>query len=431
MNYSQTTERSNPAVRWLALAGWVLIALAYLTFFTLDLQLDYAQLLVPCEGADCNYTAISQAEFDVLESWGLSSQTYSLILNGATVLGVTACWLLGLLILWRQGHTQIGWTVSLVLAILPITMISDVDNVAIHYPGLLIPTSILSNIGTLVLFGVLYLFPNGHFYPRWAFIPYALSFLMFTRVDRFFSGGIPSTSSFEPILVAIVIGAVIFPGILQIFRYIRISNATERQQTKWILFGLLLIIVNFPLWFLFFGGIVEIAPGQPRLLVSLGGWLTNILLITSLPVSMAIAISRYRLWDIDLVVRRTLQYGLLTGLLAFIYYGSVITLQAVVRGLTGQGSSPIITVLTTLAIAALFNPLRYRIQDFIDRRFYRKKYNAELALAQFAATARDEVDMEKLSSALFKVVEDTMQPEHASLWLRREQKITRNPTNKI
>lgn len=422
MTYSQRTATPHPALRWLALAGWVLIALAYLTFFVLDLRLDYAQLLVPCEGAECNYTAISQAEFDVLESWGLSSQTYSLILNGATVLGVAACWLLGLLILWRQGHTRIGWTVSLVLVILPITMISDVDNVAIHYPSLLLPTSILSSIGTIVLFGVLYLFPNGRFYPRWAFIAYGLSVFIFAFAGKFFSEEIPNYSSAEPILVPLLIGAVFFPGILQIYRYRRISNATERQQTKWILFGLLLLIVNFPLWFLFFGGVIEVAPGQPRLLVSLGGWLTNMFLTTCLPVTMAIAISRYRLWDIDLVVRRTLQYGLLTGLLALIYYGSVITLQAVVRGLTGQGDSPLITVLTTLAIAALFNPLRTRIQDFIDRRFYRKKYNAEQALAQFAATARDEVDMDKLTRALLGVVEETMQPEKVSLWLINDQK---------
>ena len=416
------TTRTHSALRWLALASWILIALAYLAFFVLDLRLDYAQTLVPCSGAECNYIAISQSEFDALENMGLSPRFYALTLNGGTVLGVAACWLLALAILWRQGNTRIGWIVSLVLAIIPINMISDADNVAAFYPDLQLPVTILSSVGTIILFGFLYLFPNGRFYPRWAFIPMILSFIGFEVFELVFSGDLPNPAWVDAILAPMVMVIVFFPGILQIFRYRRHSTPTERQQTKWLLLGILLLIAGFPVWFTFFGGGVEFTPGQPRLFASLGGWLTNMLFVVALPVTMAIAISRYRLWEIDLVVRRTLQYGLLTGVLVLIYYGSVITLQAGVRAMTGQGDSPIITVLTTLAIAALFNPLRRRVQEFIDRRFYRKKYDAEQALAQFAAIARDEVDMDKLSTALLGVVEETMQPETLSLWLRKEPK---------
>ena len=136
--------------------------------------------------------------------------------------------------------------------------------------------------------------------------------------------------------------------------------------------------------------------------------------------SLAMAILRYRLYDIDVFIRKTLQYALLTGLLALVYFGSVILLQNLVENLTGE-QSPLVIVLSTLAIAALFNPLHIRVQDFIDRRFYRKKYDAEQALAQFAATARDEVDMDKLTVALLDVVRETMQSESLSLWLKQEE----------
>jgi hypothetical protein len=134
------------------------------------------------------------------------------------------------------------------------------------------------------------------------------------------------------------------------------------------------------------------------------------------PVTVMVSILQYRLWDIDLIIRRTLSYAILSGLLGLIYFGGVVGLQAIFSMLTEQNST-ISIILSTLAIAALFTPVRIRVQDFIDRRFYRKKYDAEQALAQFAAAARDEVDMERLTLALLGVVEETMQPEQVSLWL--------------
>jgi hypothetical protein len=167
-----------------------------------------------------------------------------------------------------------------------------------------------------------------------------------------------------------------------------------------------------------FGGGLDIAPGGPRLLASLGGWVLLQALISLLPITIALAILRYRLWDIDLLIRRTLIYGFLTALLLGLYFGSVVLLQDLFRGLFGETDSPLATVLSTLAIAALFNPLRTRVQAFIDRRFFRARYDAEQSLARFAAAARDEVDVSKLAGAMQGVVEETVKPERQSLWLK-------------
>ncbi len=196
---------------------------------------------------------------------------------------------------------------------------------------------------------------------------------------------------------------------------LRARNATgqERQQLKWLGYfgGMILILLP-----------VGIFAGDA--FGDAGGNLLLGAVILILPAGAAIAILRHKLYDIDIIIRRTLQYVLLTGLLALVYFGSVVLLQTLTENLLGQQSQFVI-VISTLAIAALFNPLRIRIQDFIDRRFFRKKYNAELTLATFATVARDEVDMEKLTTALLGVVNETMQPEKTSLWLKKMEQVGR------
>jgi hypothetical protein len=143
------------------------------------------------------------------------------------------------------------------------------------------------------------------------------------------------------------------------------------------------------------------------------------LLLLPFPLGIAVAILRYQLFDIDLLIKRTLVYGTLTGILALVYFGLVIGLQALFHWITGQVSqSPLVIVASTLAIAALFQPLRQRIQRIIDRRFYRRKYDAAQTLAAFSQTLRGELDLDQLSEELVAVVQETMQPAHVSLWLR-------------
>jgi hypothetical protein len=138
----------------------------------------------------------------------------------------------------------------------------------------------------------------------------------------------------------------------------------------------------------------------------------------ALPLSLAIGILRFRLFDIDVIIRRTTSYAILTGILLLVYFGSIVVLQGLLSPITGE--STVAVVLSTLLIAALFLPLRRRVQAIIDKRFFRQKYNAEQVLAQFAATARDETDLDTLTTELVRVIQETMQPESVTIWLAPE-----------
>jgi hypothetical protein len=187
-------------------------------------------------------------------------------------------------------------------------------------------------------------------------------------------------------------------------------DAMSRAQLLWGLWGSILA------WAMFLANYLA-------LFGMIGGLLADVtvalrdLSFSVLGITLAIAITRYRLFDIEIIIRRTLVYGMLTALLLVFYFGSVILLQQAFRALSGQGQDLAI-ILSTLAIAALVVPLRNRVQKEIDRRFYRRKYDAAQVLARFAATARDEVDLGRLTENLANVVEETMRPESVNVWLR-------------
>jgi hypothetical protein len=193
------------------------------------------------------------------------------------------------------------------------------------------------------------------------------------------------------------------------------SKGVERQQVKWFAYAVVMLAISTTLAY-----VVSEAMDVDWL-----GWISSILVIASLvslPVAMSIAILHYRLYNIDVLINGTLVYGTLTALLALVYFGGVTAIQAIFRALTGQEQQPqLAVVVSTLAIAALFNPLRRRIQAFIDRRFYRRKYDATKTLEGFSAKLRDETDLEALNAELVGVVTETMQPAHVSLWLRPDR----------
>ncbi len=197
----------------------------------------------------------------------------------------------------------------------------------------------------------------------------------------------------------------------------RRAPSDERQQLKWFVSaGVLVLLVVF-----FTAAFFDVLRSLDLTALYAADFLYGIpfaLALALIPVAAGIAILRYRLYDIDLIIRRTLIYGVLTAALALIYIGSVVLLQSVFTRLTGQSRSQFVAVVSTLAIAALFTPLRRWIQALIDRRFYRPKYDAAITLAAFGGAARDEVNLGRLTDELLAVVAATMQPAHVSLWLR-------------
>jgi hypothetical protein len=208
-----------------------------------------------------------------------------------------------------------------------------------------------------------------------------------------------------------VVGAIILnlgvllSGISLILRLHR-ARGVERQQLKWFVYSAAMMGGGFVASFLFSSDLVNSI-----------AWFLGILGFMVLPVATGIAILRYRLYDIDRIINRTLVYGPLTAMLALVYFGGVVGLQAVFRALTGQEST-LAVVASTLAIAALFSPLRQRVQGFVDRRFYRRKYDATKTLEAFGSRLREETDLDVLSNDVVEVVSTTIQPAHVSLWLR-------------
>jgi len=281
------------------------------------------------------------------------------------------------------------------------------------------------------IFLILLVFPTGRLLtPRWRWvlallIGMFLSFIfLFTIAPEW---ALPDTEiavpnplvnlpvmiNFETILIPWVVTLLLTTGLclLSVFIRYRRSGIVEREQLKWFIsacavFGLV-----------YSTGALVRADGPSTFNVFFG------LALLFIPVSISIAIMRYRLFDIDFIIRRTLIYSALTAILGLLYFGSVVVLQQLFRVLSGQGSDLAIIV-STLVIATLFNPLRERVQMAIDQRFYRSKYDAERALATFALSARDEVDMDELARHLLITIDDSMQPELETLWLQKPKRIS-------
>lgn len=405
---------------WLSLVRLVWIALAAYNLLPGLLGIpDYYRQLVALNPWP-NNPGWTQVTFSTaVTRTGLEPQVVAGIILVPALIQILVFLSVGLIIFWRKSNEWQSLLVSFVLVGLCGTFTGDrfgflaalppVWQVLGHEAGVLI---------WLALFMFLTLFPDGRFRPpwmRWVAVGLAVWFAL-TEAGNLIFGQTPDWI----FGIGFVLLALILIG--KVYRYRHLSNPNEQQQLRWFLFALMVFSVYSTLQFIFVRVFpISAQPGPLELTSYLVGIYLADFAFLLIPIAIAIAIFRYRLWDIDLIIRRTLQYGLLTVLLGLVYFGMVVLLGQVFRALTGQ-ESPLVVVLSTLAIAALFTPLRRRLQTTIDRRFFRSQYNAEHALAHFNQTLRDRIDLPSIESDLVGVVTETIQPVQATLWIRPPEK---------
>jgi len=401
----------------LARTAWIVITTVALVLWIADIQPGYAQYLTVCTQSLCQNQLATPDMVQALHSAGLSLQFYAIYITTLSVVFVLFFFVIGVIIAWRKSDDWMALLVSITLIILGTVNQTDYQQLASIYPFTQVPGGLLHFLFTILPFLVVFLFPNGRFVPRWTCWLVLLIFL-FAVGGSFFPAS-PLNTQNLPSTVNIVLVLLLFVSVIfaQIYRYVRKSTLIERQQTKWIILGIAATFI----YFIVLDILTTLNPEltQARSLGFLLPEASYFFAFIIVPLSIAFSILRYRLWDIDLLINRTLVYTTLTAILALIYFGCVVLLQHLMNGVTGQiGQSPLVIVASTLAIAALFSPLRRRIQKIIDKRFYRRQYDAAKVIETFSDTLRNEMDLSTLSEHLVGVVQETMQPAHVSLWLR-------------
>jgi len=409
---------------------WITLVVLILAIFSASLPVYAALLQTICTGTYgtvCAYQQLSPEQVDMLKGLGLSLGAYAAFTIVLTFATIAVSLVVSTLIVWRRSDDRMALMVALMLVTL--APINAASTVTVSPTPWQIPNECLEFLAIVLVMFVFLLFPNGQFVPRWT--RWTLVVSLAGQVPNIFFPNASFTRNTHAAAVGyflLVSEAAVLVGV-QLYRYRRVSSPMQRQQTKWVVFGMAIPTI------IYFGGsaLYLIFPplAQPNLLYGAPYQLALSAIFSCLllcfPLAVGFAMLRSRLWDIDILINRTLVYGTLTAILAIVYVGLVIGLQALLRGIISQDNSVAI-VISTLAIAALFQPLRQRIQQLIDRRFYRRKYDAAKIIEVFSATLRNEVDLDQLREDLVAVVEETMQPTCVSLWLRQSSQEKKTST---
>ena len=411
---------------WLLLArlAWAAAALLALGLFVASVPSYFAHLKEVCtasaQACTSDLQRLTPENVRQLRALGLSMDFYATYVVAVNVLSVVGWSAVGVLIFLRRSDDTMAFLVSLFLVVFgSATLVELTEVLAAAHPALWLPIEGLRLFGEVLVALFFYTFPTGTFVPRWT--RWLTLAYVATRVPVYFFPSSPINPDNWPNLPSFASFMVFIVSFLaaQFYRYRYVSGPAERRQTKWVVFGTLAAGTGFLItvgsfFFTASEGIMQVS------YVTLAQEAGISLFMLLIPLSIGVAVLRSRLFDIDVIINRTLVYGSLTVTLALVYVGGVVGLQYILRAITGQGST-LAVVASTLAIAALFNPLRRRVQALVDRRFYRRKYDAARTLAAFSAQLRDETDLKTLSNDLVGVARETMQPTHVSLWLRPEK----------
>lgn len=327
--------------------------------------------------------------------------------------------LIALLIFTRRSAEWMGLLTAAGLAAFALHITPTLHTWMGSDPTRIFIGSLAKGIGLGLAFLFLYLFPGGYYSPSWM----RLFFLGWIVWVVFWLVNPESLFSFRDPYTIRVKGFVLLMswwgiGVFsQIYRYVFISGPLERQQTKYITFGVAIVASGYVLYVPLREAMARLPqPEFAQIVFQMVAPYLFLTMVAAIPITIAFSILRYRLWDIDLIIRRTLIYSILSATLVVIYLVIVILLQMLVSDWMADLPNYVLAG-STLIVVVMVNPLRRRIQDAIDRRFYRSKYDAEKALARFATLARDEADMERLTSSMVLVVQDVLQPESVSVWL--------------
>jgi hypothetical protein len=422
-----STRTSPPATtlrgRWLLLArvAWVAVAVTALAIILFSIPSSFEHYRSVCTAASevCAERAIGQPTSEgmrALREVGLSVRSYALFNVVIDKVFQLVCFAVGALIFWRRSDDRMALLTSLFLVTFGTIALDNTTNaqaLVSSQPAWWLAVQGVQIVGEVCAVLFFLLFPSGRFVPHWTRW-LAVAFIVNQVPDGLFPELYSRSPSLETVSYLVFLGSVVSMVWSQIYRFLRVSSPAQRQQSKWVVFGLTL-------------GVAGTFPSQLPVDLSLVGGDTPLTLLflkvgfalslMLIPLSIGVAVLRSHLFDIDLLINRTLVYGSLTTVLVALYFGGIVLLQRLFVALTSEQST-LAVVASTLLIAALFNPLRRRIQGFIDRRFYRRKYDAAKTLEAFSAKLRDETDLDALSDDLVGVVRETMQPAHVSLWLR-------------
>lgn len=439
MNLTRTADEMTPPT-WLTvwrprllLALWAAVALAYVAVFVLDLWLSYGLLAAPCAGPDCHYQAIGTAEAAVMESWGLSTSIYALYMLGSSVLPLAVFTGLAAIMLARLYPQPRGFLYAITMVVIPVITIASFDVVTTAFPILTRPLQFMVALGHFLLMSFFLVFPRSRFEPGWSAVLPALIALLGVYfaffADQF---TLPVPQSYTLLLV--VVAAVI------VYRYRRVFDATERRQAKWVVFGVLVLFAGVPIWSYVFE-IASPAAGQTKLLMFVAGWTVLMAIILVLPATIFIAIFRYQLWDIDLIISRTLVYGVLTA--------GIIAVYALIVGgigsLLATQDSFLLSLFAAGIIAVLFQPVREGLQRWVNRLLFGQRDDPYAVLSSLSRTLQETavpnqtlatiattithalklpyaaVEVETAEGTLRTVAADGQRPVHLELWPLRYQ----------